>query len=933
MSQRFLFRIRERIAENKADSLAIFLLAAWPFVYFWQATLRMAVFSFGDLLLFFFPTHLAYANALHEFRLPLWDPQLLNGFPLFAEGQIGAFYPTHPLLYGLLPIDVATNYDILIQLAWVAVGTYLFARALKLEPPSAALAAFAFGAGGFFVPRLQHMSVLATAAWLPWLLWGWEKYSAALGRKARLRWFALLALFSGIQLTGGHPQFALLSAVLVVFYSIVRWPPVSYSTAGERGSVIRKIRNLFLEYLDLPHLVPVVAFFALGAALAAAQLLPTFELSSLTDRAAGLLPKFFNAYSLRLVHYLMLFNPFLLGDPYPKVSVETIGYVGLLPLFLALGAPLVRRDRRVAFFVLIALVALFLGLGDQNVFYRGLRYLPLFNYFRVPSRFFFWYTFAAAMLAAITFDYLLARARTVLRYTPAQRITLIALTVTVIALAGLVPALPLDAWLGAWVWLPLVLALAAAWILLGARRGLFARPTLVMLSLGLVVIDMFFFAAVYSKTYDAMLPAAEMFARPQVLSELTGLSPQDGRVLTSFWIYPVAETMRESLYPNISMFYGVSNSIGYTPLIPERTSRYLDEMNAPMLNLSNIRYYLIPQMLPVDPATEGDDLKDVFAPDYVGHTLVFAPTQASKLKVVSSLAQSVALTNGEPVARISLTTQDGNGETFMLRAGTDTAEWAYERSDVLKVIKHSMPSIATSFPAYSAFPVEQHAGHNYLAQFDLAQNGAPRTITSILIQPLIDPGLLHIERISLAQDGQETSLAHLVGRSDQTLVYRDAQHVAVFENPDALARAFLVHAAHLADDAAALDEMKQDSFAPQQSLILADGAPMQAGGAQTADEAVRIVDYKPERVVLSVQASAPGYVLLADAWYPGWVAHLDGAEAPIRRADLIYRAVQVDSGAHEIVFEYRPTSLLVGAGISLLALLTLIGIVAVSRRS
>ncbi|HEX7588636.1 MAG TPA: hypothetical protein VF478_10000, partial [Anaerolineae bacterium] len=764
MIQRFLFRIRERIAENKADSLAIFLLAAWPFVYFWQATFRIAVFSFGDLLLFFFPTHLSYANALHDFRLPLWEPQMLNGFPLFAEGQIGAFYPTHPLLYGLLPIDVATNYDILIQLAWVAVGMYLFARALKLHPPSAALAAFAFGAGGFFLPRLQHMSVLATAAWLPWLLWGWEKYTAAADRKTRLRWFALLALFSGIQLTGGHPQFALLSAVLVALYSIVRWPAVPDSTAGGRDPVARRRRNLFLEYFDLTHVLPVVLFFVLGAGLAAVQLLPTFELSSLTDRAAGLLPKFFNAYSLRLVHYLMLLDPFLLGNPYPNVSVETIGYIGLLPLFLAVGAPFVRRDRRVTFFVIIALVALFLGLGDQNVFYRGLRYLPLFNYFRVPSRFFFWYTFAAAMLAAITFDYLLARARVVLKFTLAQKITLAALVLAVIALVGLVPALPLADWLAAWVWLPLALALVAAWILLGARRGLFARPTLVMLSLGLIVLDMFFFAAVYSKTYDVMLPVKDMFAKPQVLSELQDLSPQDGRVLTSYWIYPVAETMRESLYGNISMLFGVSNSIGYTPLIPERTSRYLEEMNAPMMNLSNVRYYLTPQLLPVDPQTEGNDLRNDFAPNYVGHTLTFAPTLASKLSVVSSLAQSVNLTNGTPVARIDLASPVGSVATFMLRAGTDTAEWAYERSDVLRVIKHSMPTVATSFPAFSAFPVEQHVGHNYLAQFDVAQGGSPRTFTSILIQPLIDPGLLHIERVSLvAQDGQETSLAHLVG--------------------------------------------------------------------------------------------------------------------------------------------------------------------------
>ncbi|HEX7593467.1 MAG TPA: hypothetical protein VF429_04775, partial [Anaerolineae bacterium] len=75
MSQ--LSRLLDRIKQNKTDFAAILGLVGWPFVYFFPATLRQAMFSFGDILLFFFPTHLAYANALREFRLPLWEPRIL----------------------------------------------------------------------------------------------------------------------------------------------------------------------------------------------------------------------------------------------------------------------------------------------------------------------------------------------------------------------------------------------------------------------------------------------------------------------------------------------------------------------------------------------------------------------------------------------------------------------------------------------------------------------------------------------------------------------------------------------------------------------------------------------------------------------------------------------------------------------------------------
>lgn len=946
----------QRLCNSKSDGLAILALGGLPFAYFWQATFRQAVFFFGDILLFFYPTHLAYATALREGRLPLWEPRMLTGFPLFAEGQIGALYPTHPLLYGLLPIDVATNYDILISLAWVAVGMYLFLRALKLAPASAFLGALAFGFGGFFVARLQHMSILATASWLPWLFWAFEKHEQESDPRKRLRWWVVLALCGGIQLLGGHPQFALMTAVLLGLYSSVRWQrgenaPAYLSLRGarakrqlnvvesqERATKQSRLADLaqfpswLAQYFDPLRAVVVVTALGVGAWLAAAQLAPTFELSTLSDRAAGLLPKFFNAFSLRPVHYLMLFNPFILGNPYPFVSVEVIGYIGLLPLGLGMSAPFVRRNRRVVFFAAIALVALFLGLGDQNIFYRGLRYLPLFNYFRVPSRFFFWFSFAAAVLAASAFDYFLQRAPATLRLTRGQKIALAFFALLFAVIVGLVPALPIDFWLDLWVWLPIIFAAGTAWFVLGARRGLFTRPTLITLAAGLTLIDLALFAAVYTKTYDALTPVDDFYKPPSTLSIVQDVSLSDGRALTSLWIYPVMITMRESLYPNVFLIYNVPNAMGYTPLIPERISRYLDNLTAPLVDLSNVRYYIKPQMLPVDPLTEGKDMANEFAPDFLNHTLPFTPTRTSKLQITSSLAQSVNLRDGAVVAEIHLVTQDGTLLVFPLRAGYDTAEWAYERSDVRKIIQQTLPPIATTFPARSAFPTEAHPGHTYLAQFDLTQDGEPIDVSSITISPKIPSGLLHIERVALVTpEGRALSLAQLTDRSDQTLVYR-TNEVAVFRNEDQLARAFLVHSARVVDDSTALKEISRDDFKPFQQSVLAAGAPLQNGGAQLAGESVRIDNYQPERVTLSVQAQADAYLLLADAWYPGWVARVDGIETPIQRADYIFRAVRVSAGAHHIEFVYKPTAFYAGIIGSVTALLLLGGVLVWSRR-
>jgi hypothetical protein len=58
------------------------------------------------------------------------------------------------------------------------------------------------------------------------------------------------------------------------------------------------------------------------------------------------------------------------------------------------------------------------------------------------------------------------------------------------------------------------------------------------------------------------------------------------------------------------------------------------------------------------------------------------------------------------------------------------------------------------------------------------------------------------------------------------------------------------------------------------------------------------------RVQVRVQNPGPAWLVYADAWHPGWTVRVDGNLATVRRANLGFKAVGVDSGEHEVDFVF-----------------------------
>jgi hypothetical protein len=171
-----------------------------------------------------------------------------------------------------------------------------------------------------------------------------------------------------------------------------------------------------------------------------------------------------------------------------------------------------------------------------------------------------------------------------------------------------------------------------------------------------------------------------------------------------------------------------------------------------------------------------------------------------------------------------------------------------------------------------------------------------------------------------------------VGASSAGLAYRtaylprpqlafEAGKTRVYLNEGYLPRAYLVfeaEAAANADEALALVVANQERLDGWVALETAEGLPV-LGGSGTGTAVV--TDYQPNSVSVDVTLDAPGYLVLADTYYPGWQATVDGDPAPVYRANSVVRAVPVPAGAHSVQFTFRPPDFYASAAISLFTLL------------
>jgi len=852
--------------------LGLLLLFVLPALALFPAWGQQRLVCPGDGAALHFPLRVAVWEAFRRGELPSWNGSIFSGTPLLASYRPGAFYPPMAAL-SALPNFEAFQLLVTGSLCLSGALLYLYLRRLGAHAIGAYVGGLGFALGPYLVGHLDDAAGLVAAPLLPLLLIALEAHM----RKASARRAAGLSLCLALLLLAGSPE-ATRAGLALAFGRLV----MGHAFAPARGG---------------PSLGQTALALGLGLLLSAPQTLPTL----LAARDAGR-PLTGLASSQATVPGLTgLVLRYVSHTPAPAFGLAT------LPLFAtempvrALGA------------------ALFLCLGLQ--YGRG----PL----------------AAPGALALVFDLSLAillglslsaqwRARHQESGRRLRAYLLFACLASAAALSIAAAALgPLPQTLAGAVGV-LALALILYLALASHRDPVIAGVFLIPLS-----------ASFLLQPHGREL-LVETTPKPRLLDGTLTSRALEGvlgaargeRVLSLVRERPRDEESDLGFF-NLGLVWGRRSANGYDPMVPLRTRLLYDGMSVggllpgaffrgdvARLEALGVAFVQAPASA-LRAAPDGWGFGDTLDLSLEAGRPRFVPTPvvtATEVRVASSLSESVELTQGTELAQVRVRLASGRDlDPQPLRAGVDTAEWAFDRADVRPRMRHQKAPVLESWPAAAGFP-----GHRYLALLRLPGRFL---VDGIRLERLPGAGRLNISRLALLDttSGRFTPVSLAGGFLSDAARFREraaTPDVRLFEVAQSLGPAYVIPTLRtLPDERALLDawrapaaggvDLRREAIATD-----ADAAGVRLPPGSRASRA-RVVARTASR--LELRAEGPGLLVVAEAWAPGWSAEVDGAPSRLLRVNQALIGLPLEAGPRRVVLRHVAPGLRPGLALAALA--------------
>jgi hypothetical protein len=928
-------------------------------VLFSDVLFRDRQFAYRDAAQFYYPLYQRVQEEWAAGRWPLWMPEVNGGMPLLGNPIAAVFYPGK-VIYSFLPYPWAARVYVIAHLL-LAFGTMVvLLRSWGVSATGSALGGLSYAFAGPVLFQYANVIFLVGAAWMPL---GLRAVDCWLTQGKRLALIELALVFS-MQVVGGDLQsayvlgviaalyggwlfqprlqaarWALLFGLVIVFYGLQLWLAgrneaslKADTAAGESaagwyrlaarcvtlaawalalGIMVRRWRPVVCG------LVGIAAAGVLGLALTAVQLWPVIEFAGQSDRVAASLSKDIYAYSLPPFRALEWLWPNVSGtldrgnrywiETYPRRHSEEFWvpslYLGAFTLVLACGsAGFFHGSPRRSLLTGLVVVGSLGCLGEYTSprFWAGRAgqpdlttaatdpaWKPMSITFVDPDGGdggFYW-------LLTVVFPGMES-----FRY-PSKLLTIVCLGLAGLAGMGwdlVVRGRARRAWWCAV--LGLLASLGAIGFLLGGSAPLHAYlsdPAWFRAS----AFGPLNVAGVISDLRAAMVQAVVVLSSSFLLIRLAPLRHRTAGALAILIVAldlmaagsRIVWTVPQAVYEEPPRMLKLIEASERSEPAPGPFRVHRVNLWQPVdwfLRSSNNRHEEIAQwqhdtLGSLTPVSFGLDSTYLLGPsDVYDHAMLFMPGLRTADPQVARMAK---LQPGEPYMYYPRQSFDAwNTRYFIIPA-------RLLATDMYRGFVSFLPQTKTLYPDMRSF--EGAGGDERRERWYFADD------VSLLRNKVAFPRAWVVHRarfprpiVGMSKAERKPLFRRLTARNDEAFSETD----------------------HSADDLRTIAWIETDH--PEQF------ARFTAGGEPRPAESVVVLKVDPERVELAAELSAPGVIVLAETYYPGWELTIDGQPAPVLRVNRMMRGAAVDAGSHHLVYTYRPVSFRLGMIVSLAAL-------------
>lgn len=387
------------------------VLAVLLTVTFWRVLFGGEAFFYRDYGFLGYPfAHFHRECFWSGDFFPLWNPYVNCGAPFLAQWNTLCLYPG-ALIYLLLPLPWSLGFFCVAHLFLGGMGMRALAERWTDSRFGAAVAGVAFVFSGLVLGCVIYPNYLVALGWMPWVVLATRRAWQEGGRSV-----VLAALAGAMQMLSGAPEIILLTWGLLAALMLVQGK--SKKAKGKSAEAPDAPASPFAFYL-LPFACRFAAVILLITGLCAAQLLPFFQLLSLSQRSGDAVNTF---WSLPGWGWVNLFFPLFMNFQTEQGVFVMIGqsffpsvYLGIVPLTLALLAVWRVRTPEVKLLGAATLLAGLLAMGDNFVLWRALREVLPLGIMRFPVKALLLVSFTVPLLAGFGAAFARRRAEQVLR--------------------------------------------------------------------------------------------------------------------------------------------------------------------------------------------------------------------------------------------------------------------------------------------------------------------------------------------------------------------------------------------------------------------------------------------------------------------------------------------------------------------------------------